>query len=246
MESYQSKPFNKPIRKVLFFDVETSGLETKKSIKECAHIIQLSYMIFDIETNQISEWYNQYINISPDVVIPPIVEEITGITRTICDQKGVPIKDALYAFYKAMHRCDFVVSHNFYFDSTLIKIEFVRHPELKITCPNGVRLFHKEHMDELGVDRYCTMRSSTDLCKLPFPPRKDGKPESPIKEGEKPNYKFPKLEELYQHLFPQHKKIDGFHNSMVDVIVCFKCFMKLYYVHEITEEQIKNMLEIVL
>ena len=51
---------------------------------------------------------------------------------------------------------------------------------------------------------YCTMMASTRLCNLP-------------------NYKWPKLEELHRHLFQEEAK--HLHNSMIDVIVCLRCYL---------------------
>ena len=44
----------------------------------------------------------------------------------------------------------------------------------------------------------------------------------------KPRKKWPKLNELYQHLFPD-QKVDGFHNSMIDVLACLRCFVKMKF-----------------
>jgi len=51
---------------------------------------------------------------------------------------------------------------------------------------------------------YCTMMASTHVCNLP-------------------HYKWPKLEELHRHLFQEEAK--NLHNSMIDVIVCLRCYL---------------------
>ena len=38
--------------------------------------------------------------------------------------------------------------------------------------------------------------------------------------------KKPKLIELYKHLF-NNKEVDGLHNSMMDVLVCLQCYLKM-------------------
>lgn len=53
---------------------------------------------------------------------------------------------------------------------------------------------------------YCTMKSTTRLCQLP-------------------KYKWPTLKELHEHLF--HEEARNLHNSMIDVIVCMRCYLKL-------------------
>lgn len=225
-----------PIRKVLVFDVETTGLELKKALPQCSHIIQFSFMVYNIETNTIEENFNEYINIPTHVEIIPFIENLTKINRDLCDL-GIPIQTALKAFYKAFHTCDFVVAHNFAFDASMIRLEFLRHfVELKEECPNGLRLFHEYS----GIEQYCTMKSSINLCKIPFPDSANHRLKLP---NQKENFKFPKLEELYIFLFQEDARIENLHNAMVDVLVCFKCFMKLQYNVHISDTQMDDMMK---
>ena len=60
---------------------------------------------------------------------------------------------------------------------------------------------------------YCTMMSTTKLCKL---------------------NKWPKLEELHRFLFKEDAK--GLHNSMIDVIVCLRCYIKVMHNIDICEK----------
>lgn len=225
------------IRTVLIFDVETTGLEMKKALPQCSYIIQLSFMIYNLETNSIQENFNEYINIPKDVEIIPFIENLTKINRDLCDH-GKPIQTALKAFYKALQTCDFVVAHNFSFDASMITLEFLRHfQELKEDCPDGLRLFHQQS----AVEQYCTMRSSIHVCKIPFP---DSANHHKLKNpNQKENYKYPKLEELYTFLFQEDARIDNLHNAMVDVLVCFKCFMKLKYSIHIGDTQMDTMMK---
>jgi len=62
----------------------------------------------------------------------------------------------------------------------------------------------KQLQFELQKPIYCTMMSSTYICNLP-------------------NHKWPKLEELHRHLF--HEEAKNLHNSMIDVIVCLRCYL---------------------
>ena len=226
------------VRTILIFDVETTGLEVKKDLPQCSYIIQLSFMVYNMETKSIQENFNEYINIPEHVEIIPFIENLTKINRDLCNH-GIPIQTALKAFYKAFHACDFVVAHNFSFDATLIRLEFRRHfIELQEECPQGLRLFH-----DRPEDQFCTMKSSIDICKIPFPDSTNYKLKNP---NQKDNYKFPKLEELYTFLFKEDAKIENLHNSMVDVLVCFKCFMKLRYEIHITDVQMDAMMKLLM
>jgi DNA polymerase III epsilon subunit-like protein len=72
--------------KVMVFDTETTGLPLEKnpSIYEShkwPHIIQLSYIIYDSETNDLIALENDYINIDASVIINPKSQEIHKISR---------------------------------------------------------------------------------------------------------------------------------------------------------------------
>ena len=221
-------------RTILIFDVETTGLELKKSLPQCSHIIQFSFLQYNLETKTIQERFNEYINIPKHVEIIPFIENLTKINRELCDH-GIPIQTALKAFYKVFHASDFVVAHNFSFDASMITLEFLRHfEELKEECPNGLTMFKG------GIDQYGTMKSSIHLCKIPFSDSASYALKNP---NQKENYKFPKLEELYKFLFKEDASIENLHNAMVDVLVCFKCFMKLYYNVHISDIQMDSMMK---
>lgn len=55
--------------------------------------------------------------------------------------------------------------------------------------------------------QFCTMDATTDICKLP---------------GYYGQYKWPKLEEAYEHFFK--KKLEGAHDAMTDVRACREVF----------------------
>jgi DNA polymerase-3 subunit epsilon len=65
---------------------------------------------------------------------------------------------------------------------------------------------------ELCKPTYCTMMGTTKMCKL---------------------NKWPRLEELHRFLF--HEDAKDLHNSMIDVIVCLRCYMKIMHNMDICE-----------
>jgi DNA polymerase III epsilon subunit-like protein len=206
---------------VLVFDVETTGLLPKKnkdqkieeiSVSEYPYITQFSYVIFDRYTNTILKKVNNYIQIPHDIEIPEIVTRITGITKEICETKGISIINALIEFYRDIQVCDNIVAHNYAFDHKVIEIEFKRnYPFICNFCPNALILFTPEYLDSTKKQIFCTMKMSIYLCKIPF------------KTGG--GYKFPKLSELHYHLFGYIP--DNLHDAEVDVSTCLRCYNAL-------------------
>jgi len=212
-------------RKVLIFDVETTGLIPKVNpvtklpppIEQCPHIIQLSYVIYNMYDHVIEDGYNAYINISQDIAISPKITELTDITREICD-KGIPIIEALEQFYYAYKECDCIVAHNLDFDSGMIQIELERNREALLQRnPEILKLF-KSEFDKFGMEKFCTMMSSIHSCGILVT--------NIDKKGHTYSYKkFPKLSETYEHLFSQIPR--NLHNSMMDTLVCLRCYLKM-------------------
>lgn len=58
--------------------------------------------------------------------------------------------------------------------------------------------------------KFCTMKESTNICRIP---------------GSYGKFKWPKLEELHNHLFGVG--FDGAHDAMNDVMACAKCFFEM-------------------
>jgi len=115
-----------PIRRrfVLVFDVETTGLIPKQvrgaltpvPITEYPYIIQFSFVFYDMIDQRLVQMYDSYIKIPELVAIPPIVTELTGIYKLMCQNSNRSIIDALPAFTEAYKICVCVVAHSLEFD----------------------------------------------------------------------------------------------------------------------------------
>ena len=66
------------------------------------------------------------------------------------------------------------------------------------------------------------MKNSVDICKI----------EKVGKDGDK-YFKYPSLTELHDKLFQKTPK--NVHNSMVDILVCLRCYCKLEHNMDIVE-----------
>lgn len=204
----------------IVFDVETTGLLPKKKkseskefeLEEYPYITQLSYVIYDKYNKKVIKIANHYVQIPKNIMIPEIVTKITGITKEICEEKGISIINILMEFYRDIHNCDMIVAHNYAFDYQIIQAEMKRnYRELEKKCPNALILFTPEYLEKIGKRIYCTMKMSIYICKLPF------------KTGG--GYKFPKLSELHQHLFGFVP--ENLHDALIDVETCLRCYNRL-------------------
>lgn len=165
-------------RIALVFDVETNGLlDMKKSassrvLEESPYVLQLSYAMYDMYHQTLIKTVDTYIKIPEHVDVPAETTKINGITREMCDTKGVPMLDVLLAFYKDYHMTTVCVAHNYRFDSAMINIEYQRHwAVLRDTHPYALNLFQLTYMRHLNMRYKCTMMDGQYICKIPKPVR---------------------------------------------------------------------------
>lgn len=208
------------INRVLVFDTETNGLLPKRDkhtqlpiiISEYPYILQLSFIVYNIEMGVIEQTYNNYIKVSDDVIISDKITEITGITKETCMTKGIPITNALYDFYHAYMSADRIVAHNIAFDKNMIELEIFRNREHLRTIPESYFLFNDMFNSLHNTDTYCTMLNTKNFCNI-------------TTKGKYGAYaKAPKLSELHDKLFGFTP--NNLHDALVDTITCLKCYLK--------------------
>jgi DNA polymerase III subunit epsilon len=212
--------------KILVFDTETTGLPSPKNVPitrpECwPHIIQFSYIIFDMNEDKLLATENNIIKLSDDVDISPKSIEIHGITREKSKAEGIDIKEALQKFNDNLDQVELIVGHNISFDKQVIMVECQR---------NNIR--HRFIKNNIRKQEYCTMKNSTELCRIAFPDSIQGYS----------RYKYPNLGELILYLFEKEAK--DLHNSMVDVLYCFRAYYKITKNEDVFEvnKEIRNLL----
>jgi len=206
--------------KVLVFDTETTGLQEKGASiynkTKWPHIIQLSYILYDLSNNS-ALIKNNYIKIDDSVIISQESFNIHNISREILDAQGINIVPALNEFNECLKKCDIVVGHNISFDKRLIFVECFRHNiKQYFTQFINNEKFHKPE--------FCTMKNTTQFCKL----------ERLSKTNQVYN-KNPKLSELYVLLFPNDPLPQNLHNSLVDVAMTLRCYVKYVYASDVKE-----------
>ena len=188
---------------VLIVDTETSGLPQKKnaSIYQTElwpYIVQLSFIVYDIESHSILHSYDQIIYVPPHVKIHPAAIKVHGIDSNIIQKKGIPIEQALIHLNQWAAQSELIVGHNISFDKRMLYVEFIR---------NKIHGFG----DRIKPVFYCTMKKGASICNI-------------IAKSESGDsyIKYPKLSELYQHLVKQSP--NGLHNAFCDVLICLRCF----------------------
>lgn len=194
--------------KVLIFDTETTGLpdfknpiiHTPRWYTVYPDIVQISWILYDDETNKLHDMKDFIVNIGRD--IPEESSKIHGITTERMMKEGVPFQDILGYINDALHNCEYVVCHNLDFDKKTLIANMK-----KMGCIN---IF-----DVLRVKEFCTMKNSIDICKIKKYNYRTGMLEN----------KWPRLNELHRYYFGSIPK--NLHNSMNDVLVTLRCFHKM-------------------
>ena len=231
------------------------------------YIIQFSFIMYNLQTRSIERKHDFYIN--PPIDIPEIITEITGITKETCVRKGVPIMLALDCFYECYTMCNPVIAHNMAFDSAMVKIELDRNrEEIDRVAHYCLNIFDETFEKSRGIDRFCTMRYGTNICNImvsrilkdsslpletvpnvskdlslplevPLTIQSINAAEIvPTKEPAKYK-KWPTLLEFHQHLFDSIP--ENLHNSIVDVLVCLRCYLKSFKRITIEDAEFEQM-----
>lgn len=244
----QTKPTvvvpKKPLKRVIVFDVEATGLCPKHTYGQpfppdhlYPHILQLCFVVYDMEQGKIVDQMNEYVRIPAHIPITEEIQRITGITPRTIRARGQPIAPLLLRFYDAMLKCDAIVAHNIQYDRTVIRKEMYRNKKDIIQLSGSVakgeemaRSMTEKFCAEHGIQAVCTMRSTIQMCNLWYVPKgtvKDlGKePETTVSEPAS-RRKMPKLCELYEYLFEEPAP-SGMHDALVDVQACLKCFLEI-------------------
>ncbi len=161
----------------LFFDITSNGLpkNTKEEASTSSNwpkLIQLSWSIGDQSGNQIKR--ESFIISPSNFIFEEESKLIHGISDEIASNIGYDLKYVLEKFLKDIEMVEFVITHNYEFNSKVLLSEMLR---LKMNT-NFLK-------DKKNV---CLMQLSTEYCEI---------------ENEYGN-KYPTLSELYFKLFNRH------------------------------------------
>jgi DNA polymerase III subunit epsilon len=129
--------------------------------------------------------------------IPGGATAIHGITTERALRDGHSLASTLDAMSEGIVRRSpkTLVGHNLSFDRSMILREYSRTKK-----PEAIS----------GLKTFCTMKGTAHVCRLP---------------GNYGDFKWPKLGELYRHLFGT--SLRGAHDARADVEACARCFFEL-------------------
>lgn len=181
--------------RICVWDTETTGFSTKwGDLARQPYIIQFAAIESEYENGEYKELDRHDFLIKPPISIPFGASQVNGIyDKDVIDCS--PIAHYIEEIIQILNRADIVSGHNIEYDEEILSYELER-------------LWRK--WDYSPNKTLCTMRSSTDYCKL---------------QGRGFSYKPPKLSELHRHLFGEY--FDGAHDAIVDVEATMRCLIEL-------------------
>jgi len=127
---------------------------------------------------------------------------IHGISRDYAWKFGEKIDDAFKAFNKLIAQADGsgdgrLIGHNVTFDIRMMLREYSTLPV-------------HDHIPINNLLPFCTMKSMTNVCRIPHPTRRSG-------------YKWPKLMEAYYYCF--NAEFPNVHTALGDTLACRDIFV---------------------
>jgi len=170
----------------LVFDLETNGIGKFRPPTQT--VTQLAFIKFDKDGNNLDQ-FSSLVKGATEInnSIPSVKFTLEEI-----DSKGIDLKTVLEKFLDAIDHNTILYAHNADFDTSIIKRDSLKYG-LKLPANKIV----------------CTMRSSTNFCKI----KNDY------------GYKWPSLNELASILNVEHQE-DSFHDALYDCNITKKCVLR--------------------
>ncbi len=183
--------------KTLTIDIETTGIPAKGATYEIdfltyPRILSLAYKIDDKPTEEFIIAQNGF-------QVPPEATTINGITQQMADESPHQLEGILIGLLE-FEKFDFIIGHNIYFDTSIIKANILRLIEEGRVTKNVFEIYTELLHKDKRID---TMRAGMKIC----------------------GGKWPKLTELYSKLFGG--EFDDAHSASADVDACYKCAVKM-------------------
>ena len=216
-----------------FADLSNPSSVWKHVLSSWPSIIQLSYIVYDLETPSNSKIFNKYIEIPDDVVIAESSIAIHHIDREKIRrepaEKKALVADAVAEFMNDIMDPEVVtvVGHNVQFDRKMIIAEI-----LSMNSGDLTKKTEKQLQFLMNNKKFtCSMEVTAPICNIQIAVNYKDK-----KTGEDKVFykvKSPKLIESYQYYFGYSPDGDALHDALIDVILCLRVFIKYKYNEDI-------------
>jgi len=180
---------------ITFFDTETTNLPAKGQWDNPHHdnTPKIVELAAVTYTPDGKEVSTMNVIVKPNGwTISTEASEIHGISQERAMSEGVELDLAIRHFHYVLKNTSTLVAHNIRFDWLVLQRAYI-----------DLDFFDRLPRPEL----FCTMLHMTNECKLP---------------GRYGNYKWPTLQEAYQHTF--NKTFDNAHSALADVRACAEIF----------------------
>lgn len=200
------------MKKILFYDTETSGLPNwsmPSGDPSQPHVTQLAAELCDEETGETLAAMDMIVR--PDGwEIPLELQELTGITMERAMNEGLPADDVLHAFLEMWMGADLRCAHNESFDMRMLRISIMRDASYGLmTVGAGATEAPFADYWKAGA-AYCTQSQSVKIINLPPTPK--------MVAARRKGPKSPNLGEAYK--FFTGEDLVGAHNAQVDIMAC--------------------------
>lgn len=181
----------------LFFDTETTGLPKNwkapvTNLNNWPRMIQIAWIFCDEKGSRLAS--DDFIIKPENFIIPKAASNIHGISTEKAIAEGELLENVLQQFNDLVAQSDYIIAHNISFDEKILGAELLR---------------KKVNSNFKSKRKLCTMKASTNYCKIP---------------GHY-GYKWPTLSELHIKLFGED--FEGAHDASADIMATEKCFWEM-------------------
>jgi DNA polymerase III epsilon subunit-like protein len=184
---------------VIVIDCETNGFadDYDSDITESENWPRIVSIAWIVMDDEGRKITEHYRVIKQEQPIWPAATRVHGITDEIAEKEGEPLNEVLELLMEEAKNVKVMVAHNIDFDIKVLQAEYHR---------LGMKVPFKR------IRKRCTMKLGAKYCEIP----------KPYGNG----YKWPKLEELADHIYNygRGEKLAGMHNARTDMLVTAKCF----------------------
>jgi len=208
------------------------------------YIIQLSYIVYDLDEPENSKIFDKYIRIPKGVTVSPDAAKVNGIRyendnrdiftvktdetgqeierKKVKASKIASIREVIDEFIDDCETCDLLIGHNVQFDKERVLEELQRLEEEDKTISSVFFKAQREQKERIFNAKHALSLDERYYCTMQQS-KSICKIQSSHPKAKAGTYKPPKLLEAYQTFFgyiPQ-----DLHNALVDIITCLRVYM---------------------